>query len=264
MKTLLTYLQLTVFILRQGLIAAMQYRVSFVMQIGGMIVNDIFWLLLWILYFQRFPEVNGWRFEDSALLLAISCTTFGIFMFMAWGLLDLARKIAQGELDYYLSMPRNTLWHVSLGRLALAGLGDLLFGIMVFLCFCRVTWQNGMVFVVVSLLAAWIVYSFVVLTQSICFFTGNFERAASHLFWTLVTFGLYPYSAFEGLLKIITVTLLPAYFIYAVPVRLVKVFSLRGLVEIGVFALALFALAVFTFNRGLRRYESGNSLALRR
>ena len=40
---------------------------------------------------------------------------------------QLARIIAQGELDYYLALPKNVLLHVLVSRMDLPALGDILF-----------------------------------------------------------------------------------------------------------------------------------------
>ena len=40
--------------------AAMEYRISFWVQIFTMVANDSLWLFFWVSYFHQYPLVHGW------------------------------------------------------------------------------------------------------------------------------------------------------------------------------------------------------------
>jgi len=56
---------------------------------------------------------------------------------------------------------------------------------------------------------------------------------------------------------------MPAGFVGGVPVELLRNFSWKGFLIMLGFSIVFFAFSVFVFYRGLRRYESGNVLAMR-
>ena len=70
------YLSLTWEMVKMNVLSAMEYRVSFIMQIVGMIVNDIGLIALWFIFFEKFPEIRGWTFQDTAALFAITTVQF--------------------------------------------------------------------------------------------------------------------------------------------------------------------------------------------
>ncbi len=262
-KTFITYLRLTLFLCGQSVLRAMEYRASFISQVFGMFVNNFCWLGLWFLFFKKFPDVNGWRFEDSALLLGFSCVAAGIMIAFFWGAFDLSRTIYRGELDYYLGFPKNVLWHVSISKGRMSGVGDILSGLVMCLFVLDFTFTNVILFIYVTALSALGLYSFTIIAHSLAFFFGNFEGAADELFWSVITFGIYPSSPFTGALKIIICTLIPAFFIYILPIDLLREFSWGGLLMLTAATVVLFLAAVATFYLGLRRYESGNLMQVR-
>lgn len=58
--------------------AAIEYRVSLVSQILGMFINDALWVIFWVLYFTKFPVLNGWELQDVLVLWATVTTSFGL------------------------------------------------------------------------------------------------------------------------------------------------------------------------------------------
>jgi len=252
------YLSLTWEMTKISILSAMEYRVSFLMQVVGMAVNDVALIGLWYIFFQRFPVVNGWTFSDSAALFAVTTVNFGLVMVFARGAREIARTIANGELDYYLAFPKNVLWHVCFGKTDLSAIGDFFFGLAIFFLSGHISVTKFALFMGIALLTALIFLNFMIITQSIAFFVGNFEDAAEQWFHALLGFTLYPQAAFGGVLKMVMLTVVPAFFISTIPARLVQHFSLTDVAWLMLYWIASSLLAVFIFYRGLRRYESGN------
>ncbi len=110
----------------------MEYRVNFISQVIGMIINDGIYFVFWLVFFDRFKQAQGWGMADMVLLFAIITTGYGLAFALFGNALTLAELIAQGRLDYYLALPRNVLLHVLASRSSLSAWGDLTFGLMAY------------------------------------------------------------------------------------------------------------------------------------
>ncbi|MBI5220257.1 MAG: ABC-2 family transporter protein [Candidatus Liptonbacteria bacterium] len=257
------YLRSSLAMTRAGIASAMEYRVSFIMQVVGMILNDAALIVVWLIFFQRFPVLNGWTFQNSILLFSITTINFGLMMIFGRGITELARYISRGELDSYLVHPKSVLWQVATSRTDISAIGDTIFG-LILLPFAGIsTWPQVLTFALVVIFSALIFFNFLTIVQSLAFFFGHFEEAAEQTMHALLGFTLYPQSSFSGILKLITLTVLPAYFIAAVPVELVRHPEPWLLLQIFLFWLASALLARLVFRAGLRRYESGNLLSVK-
>jgi len=242
----------------------MEYRLSFISQVLGIMFNDFTHIVLWMIFFDRFTTINGWQFHDMMLLLSVFLVIFGWLEVYTGGLPELAKYIARGELDYFLTFPKNVLWHSSVSKSDIAGIGDVLLALIIFFFLTGpLTVEKIVVYTIVTLLSTLILINFTIITQSLAFFFGNFEESADRWLWTLFGIALYPQTIFGGWLKVITLTLLPSFFLVYLPVSLLQKFSWPPLLILGAFCLGTFLLAAFVFYRGLRRYESGNLINVR-
>src|SRR3989338_11438371 len=93
------YLKLTWYTTKMSLLSSMEYRAAFISQTVGMFVNDIFLIIVWFFFFERFPSVNGWTIEDTILLFTVATVNFALVRIFAGGTEDMARHIARGNLD---------------------------------------------------------------------------------------------------------------------------------------------------------------------
>ena len=44
---------------KANLLAAMEYRVAFISQVVGMMLNNAIYFIFWIIFFDRFQEIQG-------------------------------------------------------------------------------------------------------------------------------------------------------------------------------------------------------------
>jgi len=258
-KNLYRYIILTFEIIKLNILSAMEYRATFITQVVGMALNDILLVFMWTAFFAKFPNLNGWGVQDTFLLFAIGMTNFGIYRIFAGNAEEISYLIARGELDYHLTLPKNVLWQVSTAKTNISAIGDVIFGVVLFL-FIVTSWQQFILFAFISILTALILYNFIVLLQSMGFFFGNFEETADRIFHILLGLSLYPSTSFSGVLKFITFTIIPVVFTAWLPVDVVKNFKLVYIWYIIGFWLISLIITLFVFNRGLRRYESGNMI----
>src|SRR5713101_5332127 len=120
-----------------NLSAALEYRAAFLLQALGMMLNDVVFFVFWVVYFARFSNVGGWGPGDVALLWAVAATSIGLSAALFGNCTRLATIVVQGQLDYYLSLPKDTLLHLLISRSGLAGWGDVVFGLLAYALFGR-------------------------------------------------------------------------------------------------------------------------------
>ncbi len=251
------YIILTYEVTKLNILSAMEYRASFITQVVGMALNDVFLIIMWMVFFNRFPDLNGWHIQDTMLLFAVGMTNFGIYRVIAGNAEEISRNIARGELDYYMTLPKNVLWQVSTSRSNISAIGDFLFGLILFV-FLIHSWEKFLLFFLLACFSSLMLYNFVIILQSLAFFFGNFEETAERIFSIMLGMSLYPETSFTGIIKFISFTFIPVFFFNWVPVRLIKFFDWQHLFYMFVVWLITLGLAVLVFNRGLKRYESGN------
>jgi ABC-2 type transport system permease protein len=264
MRTTLSFL-LTLW--KTNLLSAMEYRAAFLMQVFGMMLNNGIYFIFWIIFFDRFGQINGWGLLDTFLLYGIVALAFGAGTYLFGNSLHLAGIIANGELDYYLSLPKPVLLHVLSSRSVASSAGDFLFGLLAFGVAVIVSgdfdlWMAAR-YLLAALCATTVAISFLVLVQSLAFWTGSSSLLTSSAVNAIITFAIYPISLFEGSAKLILFTLIPAAFVGALPAEFVRSFSWGNLGLLLLGAGGFLALAVAVFHLGLRRYESGNAIQAR-
>lgn len=242
--------------------AAMEYRVAFLAQVFGMILNNGAYFIFWLIFFDRFKEVRGWNLNDMFILFGIAAGSFGLGVFLFGNMLNLSDIISKGQLDYYLSLPRPVLLHVIASRSVPSGLGDFTYGILSFLVARQYGLDTIARFFIGLLLAMIVFLACMVLVHSLTFYVGNAAMLSQQFFNALITFALYPINLFEGSAKMILFLLIPAAFMGSVPAEYVRSASWSLLAQLLAAAVILLTLALFVFHRGLRRYESGSAIQI--
>jgi len=261
-QTAAKYLSYTLQIKKQHIISKMEYRWSFFVEVGGMFFNNATLILLWYIYFQRFPSINGWGFVDSLIMLSVIALINSFIYFFALGALEMSSHIYEGRLDNYLLYPKNVLWQIVISASDISAIGDFLFGLSLFLLLPDIGIWQILVFLAVSILGAIIAAAFSIIFNTITFFAGNFENPAWAILDGLMTVGNYPGTIYRGAMKIVSMTILPAFFMVTLPISLIKSFDVLDFVYLLLFTAGFAAFAVWFFYFGLKRYESGNLINL--
>ncbi len=228
-----------------------------------MMINDSMWVFFWMLYFEKFPVLNGWGRQDLFVLWAVITFSFGIAFGLCAQALRLSELITQGQLDYYLALPKNVLLHILVGQIRPANLGDLFFGPILLAIFVDMNFQKWICFVIGAILAGIIYLSFFVIVGSLAFFAGSSEGISGGVGNALIHFSTYPTRIFSGWTRVILFTLIPAGFIAEVPVDMIRRFNVQDLIIMMGAASTFATVAWIVFHLGLRRYESGNLMSLR-
>jgi len=246
-----------------NLSSAMEYRAAFLSQAIGMALNDGMMIFFWALFFRQFPQLGGWAMPDVLRLWGIVALSFGLATAIFGNCARLASLIASGQLDYYLTLPKNPLLHVLVSRMSTPAWGDVAFGLLAFALAGNVSPGSVLLFLSFALSGSALVVAYHVLAGSLAFWLGNSEALSSQASATLINFATYPGSIFQGWVKVLTFVLVPAGLVGHLPVQLLRQFDPLAYLAVLAGAAAFTLLAAGVFRLGLRRYESGSLLTLR-
>ncbi len=245
---------------KANLQSAMEYRVSFLTQMIGMMLNNFMYFAIWIIFFDRFKDVRGWGVNDMYVTFGVLASSFGLVSVLFGNTFMLSEVIAKGRLDYYLSMPRPVLLHTVASRMISSGVGDFFYGFISYGLSGYLTWDGLARYILATLFAAAVFAAFLTITQSLSFWFGMMSNFSQLVLNAMLTFGIYPITLFDSYAKFLLFTIIPAALMGAIPAEFIRAFTWETLAQLLVGATAFLALAIFVFRAGLRRYESGSAI----
>lgn len=244
-------------------LGAMEFRASFWSQVISMMINNSVWIVFWGIYFTRFPVVKGWELNDVLLLWGISAGAFGWVNILFGNILRVAHLVAHGQIDSYLTMPRNVLLHVLVSRMSFSAWGDLIFAWIIFFIAIPFSFGSLFLYIFAIVIGGLILGAMILLGQSLAFWIGNSEGIAAQLFNVMITFTTYPIDIFHGVTRVLLFTIVPAGFISFMPIALFKIWDTHFFFMLLIVSLIFVVLSIVVFYRGLKRYESGNMITLK-
>lgn len=238
----------------------MEYRVSFLSQVIGMMLNNGMYFLIWVVFFDRFNNVRGWGISDMYITFGITASAYGLVSLLFGNAFNLGDIINRGRLDYYLSLPRPVLLHAITSRSIASGMGDFTYGLLSFAVSGVFTWDGLARFVLAVIFSALVFVSFLLIVQSLAFWIGSTSYLSGITLNAMITFAIYPITLFDTGARLILFTLIPAALMGAVPASFVRAFGWDTLGQLALGGIVFLTLAVFIFYSGLRRYESGSAV----
>ena len=232
-------------------------RGNFTLQVGGMLLNNLVFLLLWALFFAGFRSVGGWERQDMALLLGLTMCMVGLAGALAGGYRDLAASVLRGDLDALLVQPKGVISRLLARESIASGWADLATGAAVLIVFADLSLAQ-VPLVALAVAAGTVVY----VSAGICFASMAFWVSGARSFARdLTDFTLllssYPGSIHQGFVKLAAFTVLPAGFVVLAPVSLLRAPQWGSLLVVVLAAGAYAGLAAGLFHLGLRRYRRG-------
>jgi len=241
--------------------SAMEYRTSFITQATFMFLNDIIWVLFWMIFFNNFEMINGWAFNDLMIMYMVITASWGLVGVFAGNFRNVAEIIRDGQLDFYLTLPKEELTHLLVSKAKFDSFGDLTFGLVLALIFIPII--NLPLTLLLIVMAAAILLAFAVILGSLSFYLGSAVEISNQGMMGVLSIGSYPFSVFSGYTKFILLTLIPAGFVSGVPVELIRNFDSGWFLLMILCVIVLWAIAIIIFKIGIKRYESGNLINAR-
>ena len=141
-----------------------------------------------------------------------------------------------------------------------SALGDISFGIVAYLFTGRFTPPEIGLWLLGALLAAVVFVMAFTFFHALAFWLGSSYGLAEQAMNAMLTLAMYPSDIFQGAVRFMMLTVLPAAFVGAVPLDVVRGLDLNGLAVLAVAAVIITIVSSATFYLGLRRYESGSAL----
>jgi ABC-2 type transport system permease protein len=251
-------LKLMLYYFKFNISSVMEYRVSFLVQSFGMILNNAAFIFFWWILFSNVSSIGGYSFKDEMMLWAITSTSFGLCFVSFGNVTQITRMILNGELDTYLLQPKDPLTNIVCSRTVVSAWGDFLYGIILFFFIKGFDIRGFLLFLLFCITGALLYASVLISFHAPSFFSGNTEGLANLVIEFLISFTIYPEGIFRGGVKFILYTVIPAVFIVYIPASVIKQFSIIMMLEVLVVAVIWVVIAYFIFYQGLKRYESGN------
>lgn len=242
--------------MRAAMAEAWANRAGFWVQVTAMIVNDLAWVVFWVLFVNRVGTLNGWDTQRILLLQAVLTSAGGIVLGIFANARSIGRLVSGGEIDAALALPTPALAHLLVRRVNATNLGDIAFGFGLFMIAGQPSLERTAVYLLGTITGAVLLTGFLVAVGSLAFFAGR-EDAGELGFHAMLMFAAYPVDLFGGAARLLLHTVVPAAFVAGVPAILIEDFDLR-LAGLSVAAATVFAaLGCGMFTAGLRRYTSG-------
>ena len=234
------------------------------MQLVLMAINNLIFFVVWALYFDRFPSLRGWGQADVAMLYGVAAFGFGVSVALAGGVRDLARTIVDGGLDVHLGRPRHALPSLLMSRSIPAGFGDAASALVLWLWIGERSLSDLPILVGLSIAGGVVMLSSIAIAQCAVFWWPGALKLADQFWEVTVMISVYPQHVFGSGVRLVLFTVLPVAFMSQVPVEAVREADPLKALSVVAAAIVYGALAVVVFDRGLRRYASGNRMVVNR
>ena len=238
---------------------------SFIIQTIAMFINNFVFILFWkIIFNAKGGNINGLVIDDILYLWSIPTIGYGITFFCFGGVESLCKDIVEGNLDVFLTKPKNSLISCLTSKSILSAMGDLIFGIFVGILAVGFNPLKLLMLLLLGIIAAIITVCVVTIIRLLSFWMGDISNACNkYTNSLLITLTIYPEKMFPVFIKFLMYTVVPAMYMAHIPVKLINHFSLK---EFGILILATVVLLLITktlYEKGLKKYESGNSVTRR-
>lgn len=238
---------------------------SFTIQTVAMFINNFVFLIFWeILFSNKGGSINGVVMADILYLWSIPTIGYGIVFFCFGGVDTLVKDIVEGNLDIYLTKPKNSLISQLTSKSVLSAMGDLVFGAVIGIIAVHGNIFKYIWLLVLGIISGVILLSVVVIVRLIAFWLGDITNACQkYTHSLLITLTIYPEQMFPGFMKIIMYTAIPAMYVAHIPVSLMDTFSPVWFAVFIAAAIVFPILMGIIYQKGLKKYESGNGVTRR-
>lgn len=248
--------------LKYGLMREMLNSASFVSNILFMILNNASMLIQWVVLYSLKNNIGGYSFKEIMLLWGLAASTYGVSRAFFESAFFLSDTINSGKLDAFLVQPKSVLLNAITTRTSSSALGDIIFGfLMIF--FYGFSIKTFLLFILFTVTGGLIILSVAVILGSLAFFIANSEFIADSGNNLAVHFATYPDGIFKGFVKILLFTLVPVGIANYIPIQIIIEFNIIKFLIVIFTTILFISMAVFIFNKGLKRYSSSNLMSAR-
>ena len=105
-------------------------KTSFLMNIFGMAINNIAFIIIWVSFVKTVGVINGWNSYDIVGLMGFCTLCFGIVLSVGDGLRRMPDHVSSGAFDRFLLSPKNLISRIATSSFGSSAVGDMIFGII--------------------------------------------------------------------------------------------------------------------------------------
>ena len=241
------------------------YRVNFFVQLFQSVLELGTALAGLAVIFTYTQALGGWRPDEMLALVGVYFLIGAVISLVIQpGMSALIDSVRDGTLDFTLTKPEDAQLLVSIQKVAVFSLIDLLMGSGVLVAaLVRLGRTIGMVqaveFIGMLLAGCVIVYSFWLILASLSFWLVRVENLLE-IFQSMYQAGRWPVSLYPGWLRFALTFIVPVAFATTIPAEALTG-RLNGLTLWGAIGLAggMFVLARLVWRWGLRRYSGASA-----
>ena len=243
--------------------ATLEYRVNFILQFFGMMLNNAAFAAFWMVLIDRTGKVGGYGFSDVMLVWALVSTSFGLAHVVFGNVRQIGRIIMEGSLDVYLVQPKDVWINVLSSKTIVSAWGDFAYGYIVLALMTGTDLERLALFTMLVIPGALIFTAVFAAADSLALFIGNSSAVSSALTEFMLSFSLYPEGVYGTNMRWMLYTLVPSGFVAFMPLRVFTALDWKLVPVLYLIAALYMVLSYSLFNAGLRRYESGNRMDAR-
>jgi ABC-2 type transport system permease protein len=252
-------------LVRVSALNELQYRLNFFLQLFQSLVALGTAVAVVALVYLYTPSLGGWGPWELMVVVGVHTALGGVIRALIQPSMQLLMDdIREGKLDFALTKPVDAQLLVSLRRITVWPLVDVVVGLGVVVVAATrmgqgVTLLGAAAFLVGLLLGAVMIYCLWLVITTGAFWVVRMEHVAE-LFNGLYQAGRWPIGLFPGWLRAIFTVLVPLAFAVTMPSEVLT--GRAGLLALG--AAAIFTLALATFTRwfwrlGVRNYSGASA-----
>lgn len=250
-----------IYAIKKNIQSSAELRTSFWMNVFGMMINNISFVILWVFLIQTVGSIGGWSQADIFGLQGFVALVFGIVYSIGSGLREMPQLISGGRFDQFLISPKNLLSRIATSSFGASAVGDVFFGIIcivIYLSMISATLpQIGMTLLLIII--ALITFTGVTIAiQSINFFFTDPEAVTRSVFELFFTPSLFHGGAFQGTTRFVFTFLVPSLLIGTLPVEAITQTSFSKMFLLLVLSIFWFMISLWFFKKAVRKYESAN------
>jgi ABC-2 type transport system permease protein len=249
--------------IKANILNAHALRSSFWIGVFSMMLNDVAFFVIWILFMKATGPINGWTGLDVFGMIGVSTFCFGVVNSFFYGIRELPESVARGSFDSVLLAPVDSFLKLSGSAFSITGCGDLLLGFIVSIFYgiiMHFSLYSWVVFIL-AIIVGCIIFTCVRLCCSlIAFFIHDGEIVATQVFEIFLRPGLYPGGIFPSKMKLFFMTVVPTLITSVAPIDAIKGNAGAVLLFSIIVTACWICFTYILYKIAVRRYESGNFL----
>ena len=264
--SILTELRIASYIIHTHLRSAMELRGAFSLQVLGMMMNNVAFLVIWLFFFHIFGSIQGWSSQETIGLQGFVALIFGLAFTFGMGVLHLPAMVDNGGFDTLLLSPRNLYLRVITSKGGIATVGDTLFGMILLVVFfvqSEATWQQILLLLSLVPPATMILLNAALISSLLCFLLPNSSSLSKSLFDVFFSPSMYPSGLFQGHVRTFFLFIIPSLAIAGIPIEIVRDTNLKGWLIVWTLGIVWTLLGIYLLQLAVRRYESGNLVGVK-